>query len=65
MDGQGPPTIQVCHNPKDDMVLALALGGRADVIVSGDKDLLSLSPHRGIPILTPREFLTMVREHDR
>lgn len=43
------------------MVLAVALGGRADVVVSGDKDLLSLRPFHGVPILTPREFLTMVQ----
>lgn len=47
------------------MVLALAAGGGADVIVSGDNDLLSLSPYGEIPILSPREFLTMVREHNR
>jgi predicted nucleic acid-binding protein len=34
----------------------LAVNGRADVIVSGDADLLVLDPFRDIPILTPAIF---------
>ena len=44
-------------DPDDNPFLVLALDGRADVIVSGDKKhLLPLHPWRGIPILTPRAF---------
>ena len=50
-------TVAECRDPKDDMYLELALSGRARCVVSGDKDLLSLHPFRGIPILTPRQFL--------
>jgi len=49
--------ITVCRDVKDDKFLELAVSGRADCIVSGDSDLLTLNPFRGIPILTPREFL--------
>jgi predicted nucleic acid-binding protein len=39
------------------MVLACALDGQADLIVSGDRHLLDLGEYQGIPILTAREFL--------
>lgn len=42
----------VARDPDDDHVLACALAAQADVIVSGDKDLLDLCAYRGIPILT-------------
>lgn len=47
----------VPEDPDDEMVLACALEGAADLIVSGDKHLLSLGEFRGIPILTVRQFL--------
>ena len=49
--------IRECRDPKDDHLLALALDGHADVIVTGDQDLLVLNPWRGVRILTPAEFL--------
>ncbi len=50
-------TIQECRDPKDDKYLELAVSGEATCIVSGDDDLLSMHPFRGIPIMTPSEFL--------
>lgn len=50
--------ITVCRDVKDNKFLELAISGKAECIVSGDKDPLVLSPFRGLPILTPREFLT-------
>jgi len=47
-----------CRDAKDNKFLELAVSGEADYIVSGDQDLLVLNPFRGIPILTPREFLS-------
>lgn len=49
--------IAECRDPKDNKFLELAVGGKADCIVSGDTDLLVLNPFRQIPIITPREFL--------
>ena len=37
-----------------------AVAGKADVIVTGDEDLLVLHPFAGIPILPPAAFLRMV-----
>jgi uncharacterized protein len=44
-----------CRDPNDLPVLGTAVAGRADVLVTGDRDLLDLKRHGGIPILTPRE----------
>lgn len=49
--------VQICRDPKDDMFLNLAIDAKAECIVTGDADLLVLSPFRGIPILSPHEFL--------
>lgn len=48
------------RDPKDDMFLELAVNGHADYIVSGDQDLLLLSPFRDIPILNPARYLEQV-----
>jgi uncharacterized protein len=51
----------VCRDPGDDAVLSAAIEGRADVIVTGDADLLVLEEHEGIAIVTPRAFLDLLR----
>ena len=48
----------IVSDPTDNKILECALDGNADVIVSGDKKhLLSLVKFRGIPILSPADFL--------
>ena len=49
--------LQVCRDPKDDKFLELAVNGTADVIVTGDKDLLVLNPFRGIAIVAPARYI--------
>jgi uncharacterized protein len=49
--------IIACRDPHDDKFLELAINGLADLIVSGDADLLALNPFRDIPILTPAAFM--------
>jgi predicted nucleic acid-binding protein len=51
--------VDVCRNPDDNILLSLALDGKADYIVSGDKDLLDMLSFRAIPIVKPAEFLAM------
>jgi len=51
-------SIRACRDPKDDKFLELAINGGAACIISGDEDLLILSPFRNIPIIKPDEFLT-------
>lgn len=50
--------IAASRDPDDDKFLDLAVDGQIDAIVSGDRDLLVLHPFRGIPILTPADFLS-------
>lgn len=52
------PGVRVsdCADHEDNRILELALSAAADVIVSDDADLTMLSPWRGIPVITPREF---------
>ena len=49
--------IVACRDPTDDKFLELAITGNADMIVSGDADLLVLNPFRGIPIVAPSAFV--------
>lgn len=51
--------ISGCRDPKDDKFLALAVAANASYIVTGDKDLLVLHPFRGIPILSPADFISL------
>jgi uncharacterized protein len=50
-------TIHASRDPRDDKFLEAAVNGRADTLVTGDKDLLELDPFRGIAILTPAAYL--------
>lgn len=47
----------VTADPEDNRVLECAVEGRADVIVSGDRDLLALGRYAEIPVFRPQEFL--------
>jgi uncharacterized protein len=49
--------IAACRDPKDDKFLELAVNGHADVVITGDSDLLVLNPFRGVPIITPADFV--------
>jgi len=52
--------VSVCRDPKDNPILECAVSGKADFIVTGDKDLLTLKSFRKIPIVTPRKFLEII-----
>ena len=55
-----PLPKRVCRDKDDDVVLATAVAGKADLIVTGDADLLVLKKFRGIRILSPRQFLELL-----
>ncbi len=44
-------------DPDDGKVLEAAVAGDADVIVTGDRQLLALNPFRSIAVLTPSDYL--------
>jgi putative PIN family toxin of toxin-antitoxin system len=55
-------TVRASRDPTDDKFLEVAVNGRADVVVTGDGDLLVLNPYRGIAILTPTEYISRLVE---
>jgi putative PIN family toxin of toxin-antitoxin system len=52
-----PSPILACRDPRDDKFLSLAVFGEAELLISGDADLLVLNPFRGINVLTPAGYL--------
>jgi len=54
--------LDLCRDPDDVMILGLAVAAQADFIVTGDQDLLVLNEFRGIPIMTPRSFSTILHD---
>ena len=47
-------------DPDDNKILECAIAGNVDCIVSNDKHLLKLKEFKGIKILTPKEFLSLM-----
>ena len=56
--------VQACRDPSDDKFLEVAVNGQADIIVTGDRDLLDLHPFMGIPILSPADYLAQIVEDE-
>jgi putative PIN family toxin of toxin-antitoxin system len=50
--------VRACRDPQDDKFLEAAVNGRADVLITGDEDLLELNPFRGIAIVSPADYLS-------
>lgn len=48
----------VCRDPKDDIIVECALNARADLIVSGDNDLLVVRKYKHVRIITPGEYVS-------
>lgn len=49
--------INVCRDEKDNKFLELAVSGNANILITGDSDLLVLNPFQSIEILTPDRFI--------
>lgn len=54
---EGNLHIEAVSDPADNIYLAAAVESAADVVVSGDKHILSLGEYHGIRMLRAREFL--------
>jgi uncharacterized protein len=52
--------VKLCRDPKDDFLLALALDSNADVLLSGDSDLLEIGEIGQTSIMTMTRFLEMI-----
>jgi len=46
----------VCRDPDDDWILATAIAGDVECIVTGDKDLLTIGRYQGVEIVSPSHF---------
>ncbi len=49
--------VKVCRDPGDDMFLECSALAKADLLVAGDRDLLTLGAYKGTRIVTPAEYL--------
>lgn len=47
---------RICRDPKDDFLLAMAKEGKADYLLTGDKDLLEIGKHYRTEIISIRDF---------
>ena len=54
--------VDECRDPKDNCFLALALDAQATYLVTGDQDLLSMTPWRSTTIVRPAEFIKIEGE---
>ena len=55
---------RICRDPDDDWIIACAVAGDADVIVSGDRDLLDLGQVGRIPVLSACQFLALLQRKE-
>ena len=51
----------VATHPEDDLILATAVSAGADYLVTGDRQLQALGTYRGVRIVSPRQFLTVLQ----
>jgi predicted nucleic acid-binding protein len=49
--------VKVCRDPNDDIFLECAALAKADLLVAGDKDLLTLGVYKRTRIVTPSEYV--------
>jgi putative PIN family toxin of toxin-antitoxin system len=55
---------RVCRDPADDYLIATAIAGNAQFVVSSDKDVLALDEYEGIRMLGPAAFLALWASDD-
>ena len=55
-----PPKTPACRDPFDAPFLQLAIAGKADYLVTGDEDLLSLAKQFSCPIVTADQLLAVL-----
>lgn len=60
-----PPETPMCRDPFDIPFLELAIAGKADHLVTGDSDLLSLSEKTSLSIINPETFLCLLNKENK
>lgn len=53
--------VKICRDPKDNFLLSLAKDGKANYLITGDKDLTSIHTFEKTRILTMAEFFPVVK----
>lgn len=53
----GDSAPKVASHRQDDLVIATAVNGEADYLITGDKELRTVGEYQGVKIRTPQEFL--------
>ena len=61
----GEPATWPDTDPADRWIAAAAISGRADILVTGDKDLLGAAPVEGLRIMSPRGLWELLRATGR
>lgn len=57
-------TVPNLRDPDDNIVVATAIAAQADVMITGDRDLLVLETYQGISIMTAKDFLQSLETGD-
>jgi putative PIN family toxin of toxin-antitoxin system len=60
----GEEIPSVVNDPEDNPVLACAVCGQADYLVTGDPHLLKLGTYEGVKMITPAQFLKILEEYE-
>jgi uncharacterized protein len=56
-----PPLGRIVRDPDDDLIIACAVAGGADYLVSRDQDILTLGAYEDIQMVSPERFLNVLR----
>lgn len=54
--------VQICRDPNDDFLLAISKDGKADFLITGDKDLLEIEQFEETSIIKYSDFLESARK---
>lgn len=61
----GQVRVTVSRDPEDNKFLEAAIEGRAQYVVTGDKDLLDVRAYRDVQIITPATLLKIVSKRKK
>lgn len=54
-----------CRDQSDVGIIAIAVSGKAEIIVTGDADLIEVGTYKSIRILSPRAFWELLSKDER
>jgi putative PIN family toxin of toxin-antitoxin system len=59
------PTPRIAPDPDDDVVIGTALAAKAELIVTGDKPLLSVSEYQGVKVIGVAQAIELIEAEDK